>query len=951
MRLQYIFINSPEETLIIDKFSIDMTTSKIKCLNPSQPHASQWINDEVINFYLEMLAEKYHSDTNNLHIFSTFFMEYLSPTATNTSVTSFNYTSIARWTHSNRNNINIFKKTKVLIPINYHNQHWTLATIYPQRNEVSYYDSMNGHQTAQAYLRIIQQYLSEEAKATNPQTTFIPTEWTFSTASVPQQSNCHDCGIYVMLFAHLIVQDFPIESINPIDIPKIRTSIAYAIQTGTVSQTIQHTESFAQEQRVTNNPSILPIRSNLKRKAAFTGTYNEDHIIQRQRNQPIEFPRPSDLHFHPTDTYANQRSGIATSRIAQGGLGLFAVQECECEEIVGFMFGGLPLTKENIHLHLPSLYSYFDEHNNIYIDPYDPSTKTIFCSAAYANDNIQQPELNNTEFVTLVDRRVALRTIRKVFKYEEFSTPYGPDHWYTLLYSLSLLLTAQHAYHKEHDPAWIKLINTKRSMEELITPPTLPVSTLNPNPNPDPNPDPNPNHTSDIQPHQTITHPSNIPSSYHDSIQLDTAAPEPQTMLPQSPSSLTEQPTHTLPPSNTLTSNPPMTIPRSQLRHVISFTSHVDAINYLQSQNLRHPTWINHQLNQLRMLETQQPQLHSGFTTVQLELQLSINAYDNYSTYSPNFHLDEIYHMLYYIPSIGIFTPTKDNMIQLQHLSNNPNNTFSLHTQQLYITNNPTICLISTTGIDIYQLSDTYSNQHSLNITTTGTKRYIKQETSSTEQPPAKKIYKTTLQSRLTKNKWYHKNKIPLLHKLRQKNNKTGIIHILNENPDTNIEQLLQQTNTTSPATTSIPSSLIPTTTKSWTEVLNYDPTVYEQPKHKTYKKRKSDQLTKEFKTSESSRKRGREQYYDNKDDILDKRQSQRKHIHNNVTNSQNITTNPLIHPDPLPNTNSVTITTNIDTNNRLLNNTEETSKRTTTPTITDYFKKKITPKDDKKPP
>jgi hypothetical protein len=58
------------------------------------------------------------------------------------------------------------------------------------------------------------------------------------------------------------------------------------------------------------------------------------------------------------------------------------------------MFGGIPLTQENIHLHLPSLYSYFDEQNNIYIDPYDPVTKTIFCSAAYANDNIQQPELN-----------------------------------------------------------------------------------------------------------------------------------------------------------------------------------------------------------------------------------------------------------------------------------------------------------------------------------------------------------------------------------------------------------------------------------------------------------------------------------------------------------------------------------------------------------------------------
>ncbi len=38
--------------------------------------------------------------------------------------------------------------------------------------------------------------------------------------------------------------------------------------------------------------------------------------------------------------------------------------------------------------------------NNRYINPFDPKTNSVSCSAAYANDNIQNPELNNAEFVT-----------------------------------------------------------------------------------------------------------------------------------------------------------------------------------------------------------------------------------------------------------------------------------------------------------------------------------------------------------------------------------------------------------------------------------------------------------------------------------------------------------------------------------------------------------------------
>jgi Ulp1 family protease len=156
-----------------------------------------------------MLKDKFRSVPNKLHIFATYFMEKLSPTRTSSEVSSFNYDEVSNYTHyRTRKNINLSQKAMVLIPINYHNQHLPLAVIYPKQREVAYYDSMNANHTADDYLHIIQRYLTEEANVTH--ITFNSTEWTFHQPSVPKQTNCHDCGIYLLLYSHLIVHDLPI---------------------------------------------------------------------------------------------------------------------------------------------------------------------------------------------------------------------------------------------------------------------------------------------------------------------------------------------------------------------------------------------------------------------------------------------------------------------------------------------------------------------------------------------------------------------------------------------------------------------------------------------------------------------------------------------------------------------------------------------------------------------
>ena len=994
-QLQYAFQPPYDDTILIYKFSIPITKAVIQCFNPHQSTHNQWLNDEVINFYLHMLNERFSSTPNKLHIFLTYFMEFLSPTRTSYEVTAFDYSRVSRQTHTRNKNINLFQKEMILIPINYHNQHWTLAVIYPTKKEVVYLDSLsNSNHKADSYLHIIQRYLQEEASATH--TVFSPSEWLFHSPTVPRQINGYDCGIYLLLFAHLSILKIPITSIHPQDIATIRSSICTAILTTTVPSldccTNVPTPSTS---LVLPTSTFISTRTSSKRKAAFTESYNEEHLARKQCNLPTDFICPPDLHLHPTDTFANKRAGIATSRIASGGLGLFGLRELEIDEIIGHYYGGVKITKENLHLHLPSLYAFFDDHNNIFIDPYDPITNTISCSTAYANDNIQNPERNNAQLSTYTDGTASLRVIKKILQYEEICFSYGSDHWKTLLYPLHLLLIAQKAYHKEKDPEWILLIATKRAMEEeeayaacnnpsftsstvqatlTISPPPpqeqnppssspqehvpntsspsptafvqpsqsashlIPREELSPHPEPVPgdgnclfhavaqqlndlndstithneirnritpwllansqtvaptgnqlplyllattltyDSENNPKWKEYIQRMSTITtyaeqpqlwaiastyklriqvyskfeYPTIIPigSQYHHTLYLQYQEdrqhcfslvashnhnqantqhvhndPQPQLFPSVIPTQQHSEPIAKVSVEDTTQQEQVMHLPMNQLQLIISFSSHIAAINYLQSQVLQHQQWIKHQLHHLLLLETNHQSPELSFLIVQLELQLYITEKD---TYSPEFQIMDIYHMLYYIPHIGIFTPMDNNQIKLKYITTyKDTNTFPCSLLMSYITNTPTVCLISDSDISILQIKDTYIHQLVLNSSNglpqptpaalNPRKRNIEEVSTPNIAPPTK-TYKTTYKHRASESRYYYNNRKTILQKSKIKHRKTGIIQILNENPNTDIEQLLKAQTISTTLSLSIPS----TTNKSWTEVLTF---------------------------------------------------------------------------------------------------------------------------------
>ena len=101
----------PQEEILSSRFKLQITRGDIQTLENGQ-----WLNDEVINFYMNLLVERNENQGYPaLHVFSTFFYPKLKHSG---------YSSVKRWTRG----INLFEKELILVPI-HQRVHWSLVVI------------------------------------------------------------------------------------------------------------------------------------------------------------------------------------------------------------------------------------------------------------------------------------------------------------------------------------------------------------------------------------------------------------------------------------------------------------------------------------------------------------------------------------------------------------------------------------------------------------------------------------------------------------------------------------------------------------------------------------------------------------------------------------------------------------------------------------------------------
>jgi sentrin-specific protease 1 len=194
------FMRSSRGEVLIEKFDIPITRKDLETLE-----GLNWLNDEVINFYLQMIMSRSQSLDNlpAVYVFNTFF--YTKLTSAENS-----YNMLRRWTRK----VDIFSHDFILIPLHL-GMHWTLCSVNCKSKSISYYDSMAGGQVNQkgdGHMKAILSYLQKEHA--DKKKTPLPNDWRINPVGesqdvnqndrIPQQENGSDCGVFTCRFAEYI---------------------------------------------------------------------------------------------------------------------------------------------------------------------------------------------------------------------------------------------------------------------------------------------------------------------------------------------------------------------------------------------------------------------------------------------------------------------------------------------------------------------------------------------------------------------------------------------------------------------------------------------------------------------------------------------------------------------------------------------------------------------------
>ncbi|XP_078064570.1 sentrin-specific protease 1-like, partial [Mustelus asterias] len=182
---------NPDEVLT-EAFRLTITRKDIHTLS----HLN-WLNDEVINFYMNLLvARSGKAGLPSVHAFNTFFFP---------KVRSDGYQAVRRWTKK----VDIFAVDILLVPVHL-GVHWCLAVVDFRNRAVSYYDSMGGSNDGAC--RILLRYLKQESLDKKSRE-FDASGWVLGSKSsreIPQQMNGSDCGMFTCKYADYISKDQPI---------------------------------------------------------------------------------------------------------------------------------------------------------------------------------------------------------------------------------------------------------------------------------------------------------------------------------------------------------------------------------------------------------------------------------------------------------------------------------------------------------------------------------------------------------------------------------------------------------------------------------------------------------------------------------------------------------------------------------------------------------------------
>ncbi|XVF66217.1 hypothetical protein PTKIN_Ptkin10aG0017700 [Pterospermum kingtungense] len=170
--------------------SIDIRGELLQCLRPGA-----WLNDEVINLYLELLKERENREPQKFlkcHFFSTFFYKKLvSPDS------GYNFRAVKRWTSQRKLGYCLLDCDKIFVPI-HKDIHWCLAVINKKDQKLQYLDSLKGKDAK--VLNALAKYFVEEVRDKSGKDIDISSWEREFVEDLPAQENGFDCGMFMLKY-------------------------------------------------------------------------------------------------------------------------------------------------------------------------------------------------------------------------------------------------------------------------------------------------------------------------------------------------------------------------------------------------------------------------------------------------------------------------------------------------------------------------------------------------------------------------------------------------------------------------------------------------------------------------------------------------------------------------------------------------------------------------------
>lgn len=201
------------DEVLISKFRMRITVHDLRKL---QPH--EWLNDEVINFYGEMIMNRCQQKLGefpSVHVFNTFFYSTLRDRG---------YAGVKSWGRNAR----VFEKDLLLIPVHL-GAHWCCGVVDLVQKQLIYLDSLLGSNPA--FFNLLQLYLQEEHQERLQEKLDFSVWKIMEPKEIPKQENCYDCGVFASIFAEFASRRARFE-FSQSDMPYFRKKMALEVLQG-----------------------------------------------------------------------------------------------------------------------------------------------------------------------------------------------------------------------------------------------------------------------------------------------------------------------------------------------------------------------------------------------------------------------------------------------------------------------------------------------------------------------------------------------------------------------------------------------------------------------------------------------------------------------------------------------------------------------------------------------